>query len=239
MKPEEFILSLILAMGFCFCVGLIFYENIIISAVLSLVGVFYIPMRKKEQLRKRRETLNLQFKDALYFLSVSISAGKSFETALMDTERALMGIYPDQECDMIRELEIINKLILMNTPVEKAFYDLAGRSGVEDIKNFADVVSISKRAGANLIEVINDTSAAIREKIEMRQEIDNLIAAKRFEQKILTVMPFILVLLLKSSGSDFMAPLMNTAHGHFIMTIALIMILIGILTGRKIMHIEV
>lgn len=239
MKPEERVITLLLAMGFCFFVGLLFYENVILSAILSFAGILYIPVRKKEQLRKRKEVLNLQFKDALYFLSVSLSAGKSFETALIDAQKSLIGIYPDQNCDILRELEIMNGRILMNEPVEKVFCDLAERSGIEDIKSFADVIMISKRAGANLVEVVKNTSATIAEKVEIRQEIENLIASKKFEQKIMTVMPFAMVFFLKSSSSDYLTPLMTTAYGHVMMTIALILILIGQLIGQKVMRIDV
>ncbi len=239
MKPEEYILTLLLSMGVCFCIGLIFYDHVILSLILSLAGILYIPVRKKEQLRKRKELLHIQFKDALYFLSVSLSAGKSLETALMETHKSLSGIYPDQECDMLRELEIMNSRILMNEPVEKAFYDLAQRSMIEDIKSFADVIMISKRAGANLVEVIKNTSATIREKVEIKQEIETLIAGKKLEQKILTVMPFVMILFLKSSSADFLAPLTTTLYGRIVMTLALLMILAGQIISQKVMRIEV
>lgn len=239
MKIDELIITLLLAMAICFLIGLIFYENIILSFLFSLVGIIYIPVRKKEQLQKKKEVLNIQFKDMLYFLSVSLSAGKSFETALFETQKSMLGIYPDKTCDMIIELEIMNKRILMNEPIEKVFYDLAQRAQIEDIKCFADVIVISKRAGANLVEVIKNTTDTIREKIEIRQEIDTLIAGKKFEHKILSVMPFVMVIMLKESGSDFLEPLMTTGFGRVIMTVALIMILVGQLIAQKVMNIEV
>lgn len=239
MKPDELILTLLMSMGLCFAVGLIFYENIILAIILSLAGILYIPFRKKEQLQKKKEVLTIQFKDTLYFLSVSLSAGKSMETALLDVYKTMLGIYPDKTSDIIMELEIMNQQILMNEPIEKIFYDLAQRSKIEDIKSFADVIMISKRAGGNLVEVIKNTSETIREKVEIQNEIQNLIAGKKFEQKVMAIVPFGLVLFLKSSSSDYLQPLMTTAYGHIIMTIALIMLLLGQLIGRKIMKIEV
>ncbi len=239
MKPEELIITLLLAMGACFAIGLIFYENLILAALLSLVGILYIPFRKKEQLRKKKEVLTIQFKDTLYFLSVSLSAGKSIETAMLDTYKTMLGIYPDKNSDIIKELEIVNQKVLMNEPIEKIFYDLAQRSKIEDIKSFADVIMISKRAGGNLIEVIKNTSDTIREKVEIQNEIENLITGKKFEQKVMSIVPFGLVLFLKSSGSGYLEPLMTTTYGHIIMTIALAMLLLGQLIGHKIMKIEV
>ncbi len=238
MKIDELLITLAIAMSLCFFVGLIFYENVILSGLFSLLGILYIPFRKKEQLRKRKNALSLQFKDALYFISVSLSAGKSLETAILESHKSMLGIYPDPECDIIKELEIMNRRILMNDPVEKVFTDLAERSQIEDVKSFAQVIMISKRAGANLIEVIKNTSDTIREKIEINQEIENLVAGKKLEQKILGIMPFAMVVLLKT-GSDYLEPLMKTTYGHIIMTVALLMILLGQFIANKVMSIEV
>ena len=238
MKPEEFVLTLAVAMAFCFSVGIIFYEDILLSAMFSLVGVLYIPFRKKEQLKKRKEALALQFKDTLYFISVSLSAGKSLETSITEAYKSILGIYPDPECDIVRELEIMNRRLLMNDPVEKIFMDLAERSQIEDIKSFAQVILISKRAGANLVEVIKNTSDTIREKVEIHQDIQSMIAGKRLEQKILGIMPFVLVLFLKT-GSNYLEPLVTTVFGRTIMTVSLVMILVGQFIAHKIMRIEV
>ena len=239
MKPQELVLALIAVMGICFAIGLVFYENIIISALLSFAGILYIPMRRKELLRKRKDILRLQFKDALYFLSVALSAGKSLETAVSDAYDSLRGMYPEENSDIMTELNIIRQRILMNEPVEKCFLDLARRSDIEEIKSFADVIMIAKRSGANLVEVMRITSATISEKIEIQQEIATLIAGKKLEYKVLCFMPFVLVFFLKSSSPGFLDPLIHTPIGNLVMTAALLMIACGMLLGRKIMHIEV
>lgn len=239
MRPEEFIITLLIAMGFFFLVGMIFYEHLVVSLVLSLLGIAYMPFRKKELAKRRKELVKLQFKDALYFISVSLSAGKSFEKALLDAQQALESVYPDKNADIIRELEFINARVLMNIPVEQALSDFAQRTQIEEIKNFSDVFSISKRAGANLVDVIKNTSNIIREKIEVKQEIENFITGKRLEQKILCLTPFILVFFIKSSSSGFLDPLFTTATGRVVMSIALLLMLAGYLISKKIMNIEV
>lgn len=239
MSPEEFILNLLLAMGFLFLVGMIFYDHWGIAAILSLLGFAWIPGRKKELAKRRKELVKFQFKDALYFLSVSLSAGKSFETALLDAQQAMEKVYPDKNALIIKELELINARIMMNTPVEQALEDFARRVQIEEIRNFADIFSISKRAGANLVEVIKNTSGMIREKIEVKQEIENFIAEKKMEQKILSVMPFVMIYVIKATSSEFLDPLYNTAAGRLIMTAALLLVLAGHLIAKKIMDIEV
>lgn len=239
MKPEEFILNLLGAMGFLFAVGMIFYDHLILSGLLSLLALLYMPYRKKAKIRQRREMLNLQFKDALYFISVALSAGKSIETAMLDAHRSLKGIYADDQCDMVREMDLIHAKISMGTTVEQAFSDLAMRSGVEDIKSFADVFLLSKRSGANLVDVIRHTSATIREKIEVRQEIDTIIAGKKLEQRVLAVTPFVMVFIIKHTSDDFLTPLFTTLPGRVVMSIALGMIAAAWLIAQKIMNIQV
>lgn len=239
MKTQEYVIVIVLAMGFLFLVGFIFYEHMIIAGILSLFGILYIPIRKKEQVKKRKEVLVMQFKDALYFLSVSLSAGKSLEIAFMDAQRSLANIYPDGSSDMVNELGIINHKLSINISVEEAVEDFAARAKIDDIKSFADVLSISKRAGANLIEVIKNTTMTLREKIEVRHEIENIIAGKKLEQKILAVMPFALVLFIKTTSSEFLLPLYATLAGRAIMTAALGLIAFGYFVSVKIMRIEV
>lgn len=239
MKLGELVLNLLMAMGFFFLVGMIFYDHLVISLVLSLLGITWIPGRKRELASKRKELVKLQFKDALYFISVSLSTGKSFETALIDAQQALERVYPDKNALIIKELELINARVMMNMPVEQALADFADRVQLEEVKNFSDVFSISKRAGANLVEVIKNTSNMIREKIEVKQEIENLVAGKKLEQKILNLTPFVLVFVIKSSSSGFLDPLFTTAAGRVVMTVALLLMLIGNLISKKIMNIEV
>lgn len=239
MKPGELIVNLLLAMGFFFMVGMIFYDHWIIAFVMSLLGVAWIPARQKELARRRKEAVKLQFKDALYFISVSLSSGKSLETAFMDAQQALEKIYPDKNAYIIRELELVNSKVRMNIPVEQALAEFAERARIEEVKNFSDVLSISKRAGANLVEVIKNTSNLIREKIEVKQEIENIIAGKKLEQKIVGVTPFVLVYIIKSSGSGFLDPLFDTAAGRLVMTAALMLLAAGYAISRKIMDIEV
>lgn len=218
---------------------MIFYDHWIIASVLSLLGIAWIPGRNKELARRRKELVRFQFKDALYFISVSLSAGKSFETALLDAQLALESVYPDKNAPIIKELEMINARVMMNIPVEQALEDFAQRVQIEEVKSFSEIFSISRRAGVNLVEVIKNTSGMIREKIEIKQEIENYIAGKKLEQKILCLTPFIMVYVIKSTSSGFLDPLFNTAAGRVVMSIALLLLSAGYLISKKIMNIEV
>ncbi|MHB9094690.1 MAG: type II secretion system F family protein [Eubacteriales bacterium] len=148
-----------------FSVGLVFFSSPVIAAVFA-VGAFTYPRYKSRDLiKKRKADLNLQFKEALYSLSSSLSVGRSLESAFKAALDDLRILYPDDNTHIIREFRYICRKLELNEPVESAVLDLAGRSGLEDIKNFAEVMIICKRTGGNLVQVVKNTSNMIGDKI--------------------------------------------------------------------------
>ena len=55
--------------------------------------------------------------------------------------------------------------------IKELIEDLAERSGIEDIYDFAGVLRIGKSSGGNLNAVIENSIAVIEEKISVKQEI--------------------------------------------------------------------
>lgn len=171
-------------------IGYLFFQNIIISILLCGFSLFYPGMKRKSLIKKRKHILNMQFKDALYSLSSSLSAGRAVEGAF----KAILGdmkiLYPDENTFITNEFELINRKVENNDTIESALQEFAARADIDDITNFVDVFVICKNTGGNLIEVIKNTSNIINQKIEIRNEIDLMIAEQKYSQKILSIMPF-------------------------------------------------
>jgi tight adherence protein B len=222
-----------------FSIGYVFYRSFIISLLFSSIGLFYPGIKIKTIIKKRKGKLNLQFKDLLYSLASSMSAGKSVERAFFDAEKDLQVLYPDPETSINREIKYIIRKLDMNQTIEGALANLAKRAHLEDLDDFVDVFQTCKRAGGNLIEVIANTSKIINNKIEIKEEINNMIAAKKFEQKVLTIMPIFMLLLLSISASDYISPIFTTLVGKFIMTITIVLLLTAYFISKKIMDIKV
>ena len=79
------------------------------------------------------------------------------------------------------ELEYIIRGISMNNTVESMLQKFAERAHLEDVDNFVDIFVTCKRTGGDLIQVMRSTSNTIGEKIEVKQEIDTMIAGKKFD----------------------------------------------------------
>jgi tight adherence protein B len=227
------------AVVFAFVIGFIFYHNVIFSFLLTPFALFYPRIRTKEIIKKRKNELNLQFKEMLYSLSSSLSAGKSVETSFKEVLKDLTVLYPNPDTYIIREAELIVRRIEMNETVESALEDFSQRSHLEDVQNFCDILNTCKRTGGNMIEIIKNTSNIINDKIEIKEEINTLLASKKFEQKVLTAMPILMIVLLSVSAEDYMAPVFDKIVGRIVMTIAIAIIVLGYFLSKKIMNIKV
>lgn len=222
-----------------FFVTFIFYHNMIISLILCPLAFLYPRFKTSEIVSRRKNELNMQFKDMLYALSSSLFAGRSVELAFEDVLKDLSIIYPNSDTYIIIELNCIIRKIEMNETVESALADFADRSHLEDIDNFVDVFYTCKRAGGNLIEVIKNTSNIITDKIEIRQEIDVMLAQRKLEHKILNILPVIMILLLSTSAEDYMRPVFSELLGRVAMTISLILLGSAFFVSKRIMDIKV
>lgn len=239
MSKKEWFFNFCLAAVFLFFVAYVFYQNIFLSALVIPLALFYPRFKTKEIIAARKRELSLQFKEALYALSSSLIAGRSVESAFQESLKDLSLLYPDPQMYIIQEFTYITRRIAMNETIEEVLADFARRAHLEDLDSFVDVFVISKRTGGNIVEIIKNTSTIIGDKLQIKQEIDTLLAQRKFEQKILNMMPLAMILLLTWTTGDYMEPVFTTLEGRFIMTAAVLLLGLAYYLSKKIMSIEV
>jgi tight adherence protein B len=239
MTKIERALNTIFAAVVISIVVFLFYRSILISLIMCPLGLLYPRIKVKNIIIKRKADLNLQFKDLLYSLSSSMSAGKSIERAFIDAVKDLQTLYPSTNTNINEEVQYIVRKLEMNETVEAALSDLARRAHVEDIDSFCDVFQTCKRAGGNLVDIIQNTSKIISYKIEIKEEINTMLAAKRFEQKVLNAMPIFMLLLLSVSATDYVSPIFTTSLGRLSMSVGIILLIAAYFISKKIMDIKI
>ena len=191
--------------------GLLFYQSIMGALVILPFGIVFEKVNRKRLIEKRKNELSSQFVEFLQVIMTSLKAGSSLERAVLSARERLYSLY-DRDSMIIKELISMESSLKMNIPIEDILYDFGKRSGIEDINQFAEVCKISKRAGGNLIKVMEHTIRCIVDKNEMEREITALITA---------ILPAIL-LYLNFSMSDMMKSLYDGALGRIIMSVVLV-----------------
>jgi len=239
MTPKEKLLCVIIAAIFIVAVGMVFYRNIYVAVIFTPLALFYPRIKLKSIIKKRKEKLLYQFKESLYLLSSSLSAGKSVESAIYDAINDLESLLSKHDNLISAEYKHIAARLSMNQTIEEVMTDFAARSKAEDIANFADVFVVTKRTGGNLIEAIKNSVKVIAEKIEFKKELNTMLAQKKFEQKLLSIIPVGMILLLSWTAPDYMEPVFTTLIGRIVMTVAVAILIVSYFISKKIMDIEV
>lgn len=204
-----------------FTVLYLFYHSIVFSMAGGLLSHLFL--RKYSWLlgERRRALLTTQFKDLLYSLSASIAANLRISEALEDGMEHLRVLYGDDAL-MVAELKHMVKGISENRESDiRLLLDFAERSGCEDIDNFVQVYMTCRTMGGDLEKVLKSTTDILVDKMNIDREIKTLTAQKKFEGKIISTMPLIVVLFLNVFSPDYLMPLYTTAAGRLIMTMAL------------------
>lgn len=219
-------------------VGYFFYRSLLSCIFLLPVFVFFLRKKKRDMAKKRRQELSLQFKDLVLALSANVKAGYSIENAMREAYQDVELLY-GAESPVCLEVRHILRGLDNNVILEKLLYDLGVRSRLPDIMQFADVFLIAKRSGGNLTEILEKTAGVIEQKIETDKEIQLMIGARKMEQKIMNMVPFLIIFYIGTTSRGFFDVLYHNLIGAAVMTVCLLFYGTAYLLSERIVEIEV
>jgi tight adherence protein B len=201
--------------------GMLFYHNLAMAALLALAAVPCKRYYRAYLAARRRLALSVQFKDLLASLSSSFMTGRQMTEALAEAEKNLAIMY-EEDAPIMRELGLITRRLTAGRESEReVLFDFAARSASEDIEGFVDVYFTCLTTGGDTIRAVRRASELIMDKLTIRNEIAALTSQKRFEAKILAVLPPLMLAFLSLSSPDYIAPLYGTPAGALVMTMCL------------------
>lgn len=219
-------------------VSVLFYRSVLAFILFFSGFFFFLKERKSDYILAGKKELSQQFLTGIQAVSAALAAGYSvenaFEEALEDLERVF-----EKEDKIIKEFTYIRNQIKLNNTLENLLLDLAKRSRVEEIENFAEVFSAAKRSGGDLIAIIRNTILCISQKEETKMEIETCLSAKRLEQKIMSGVPFMILIYVGAASPGFLDVMYHNPSGICIMSLCLAMYVAAFLWGKKIVEIEV
>ncbi len=216
----------------------LFYDTYKAWIIMLPLGILEYKSLKKVKIMKQKRELTMQFKSLIESVATTLSAGYSLERAFEEAKKDLLLIYTAKE-HIFTELDFITSGLKMNIPIERLLKNFGQRSCVDDIEDFANVVNVAKRSGGNLVHIIQKTVNRIVDKLMVEEEIETMIAAKRYEERVMMIMPYGIILYLRWSNEGFFDVLYGNILGAFVMTAFLVVIYIADFWAKKIMEIQV
>lgn len=220
-KNEKLLYGLISFTAF-FTAGYLFYDSIVFSVMTGAAGA---AAARPEYLRhrndERKKDLRSQFGDLLHSISASVATGRSMSEALRDGRFAVEQVHGEKAL-LAKELARMDQTIRESNQREEVLLtDLGKRSGVEDIRNFAAVYAACRETGCDLEKVIRKATAVLGDKMRIEKEMQVMSAQKRLEGRIITLLPFGVILFLRVASPEYIAPLYQMPEGKILMTCAL------------------
>ena len=187
---------------------------------------------------RRRKELKLQFKDAVEGIAAALAAGYSAENAVREARKDLQLVYAGS-ADIVQELSAMERKLDANQTIEAAMEDFAKRSGLEEAETFAEIFAVGKRNGGDLIGIMEDTARTITQIVETERQASMALASRRYEQKVLNLVPFGMILYLRIGCPGFLDPLYGNLAGICVMTSVLGLYLLAWHLGKRLLDIEV
>lgn len=216
----------------------LFYNSVIACVFLLPLLALWIRILNRMAAAKRRRRLAADFRDALNMMSVSLRAGRAAEQAIQEAASEL-AVMKGEDADITREFRYIARQLTLSVPAEKLLLDFAGRSGVEEIEDFAAVFSAAKRTGGNMAAIIRKAAESIEGRIDVEMEIETTISAKKMEHRIMSLMPAGIIAYMRVTSPGFLDDLYGSVFGAGVMTAALAVYALSVWWGGKIVQIEV
>jgi tight adherence protein B len=115
--------------------------------------------------------------------------------------------------------------------------DFGERSGTEDILSFADVFGLCFRKGGDINMIVRQTHAAMSEKMSIMEEIRTKLASNKMQHNIMSVMPVVIILMLRATNPAF-AESFATPAGVLANMAGMAIFVASYFIGRKIVDIK-
>ena len=238
ISGKEHIWNVVRAAGITGVTAWLYYRSFWMMIPLLPILMWHLRMMEEEGARKKEEEFQLQFKEAILSVSAALNTGYSVENAFHEARKELRRIYKEED-RIMKELKIITRQLKMNVPVEQALEEFGVRAGAGDARNFAAVFVSAKKSGGNMIAIIKDTVRQIGDKIDVKREIDTILAAKRYEFRVMSLIPYAIISYMSLSFPEFMDSLYGNVLGIGVMTACLGIYMGAYYLGARMIRIEV
>jgi tight adherence protein B len=182
--------------------------------------------------RKRLATIESELPEAIDLVSRAMQAGHGFSSALQMVSDELTG-------PIASEFRILSDELAFGIPPETAFSNLAVRVPTDDIRFFVIAVLLQRETGGNLVEVLQNISKLVRDRLALYGKVKVLSAEGKMSAWVLTGMPIFTALAIQAVNPKFLSVLFTDLTGLKLVYAAIVMIVLGIFWMLRIVKIKV
>jgi tight adherence protein B len=206
--------------------------NIVFAVAIALIAGSLPLIHVNLKRRKRLNKFNAQLPDTLDLLSRSLQVGHAFSESLNQVASEM----PEPIAGEFR-LAFEEQKLGLSTKV--ALDRLAERVPIADLRLCVTAMHIQRETGGNLAEIMERVAQTIRERYRLMEDFRTMTTSARGSAWILCGLPFGLIVALTAINPDYMSVLLHDSRGHYVIAIAAVLQLTGMLLIKKILSIRV
>ena len=209
----------------------------VLAAIASLSGaviglaVFFglaVPYLAVSLVAARRlGSFDDQLPDALEEISAMLKGGQGLQQALQAVARDSAPPFSTELTRALREVEL-------GLSVQEALENMAERVNSRDLRFVVVAIAIQGQIGGSLAGLFEQISQTVRARRQFARRVRALTATGRASATVLGALPFFVLVLLAIIGHGYLSPLFNTRAGAILDVIAVVLLVSGFLSLRKI-----
>ena len=215
----------------------------LLFAVTAIIGDFLIAMLLavlvpviakfilKVKTDRRRKAFKNQLDETLQIIASALRAGHSFTRALDAVATEAESPTAEEFARVINENRIGRDLIV-------ALLQTADRMESEDFRWVAEAVAVHRDTGGNLNEVLDRVGQTMRERNQVRQQVDALAAEGKFSAIVLMALPVVVAGAFSVINPTYLAPLFATRGGQMMLAFSFVLYVVGGLWLKKIVNVK-
>lgn len=211
--------------------GMLVMGNVIVAAGLAGIG-FAVPLAVfKKKIADRYAKFNQQFGDALITIINSLKSGFSFQ-------QAMQSVAKDMDDPISTEFQRTLNEVDYGVSLEDAMIHMYRRIPSDDLKILISAVTISRKIGGNLSEVLQSIASTVKSRIQIKQEVSSLSAQGKMSALIIGVLPIAISLIIMVVNPSYIDPLLGDPRGKMMLVVAVIMEVTGYRTMQRITNVS-
>lgn len=171
------------------------------------------------------------FPDALDLMIRAVRAGVPVVQAIIAAGREL----PDP---VGREFRMMGDSLRLGMDAQEVMNQASKRIGVPDFRFFVVCLQLQRETGGPLADTLENLSAIIRSRREVRLKTRALTAQGKSASKVIALVPFVVMGALNFLGGDNMDVLFHTERGQRILGLAMGMVFVGLAVINRMSKLE-
>ena len=191
-----------------------------------MIGIFKKP--------DTRPLLLMEFRSMLNSVYSELIVGQSLRTSLSVT----LALNEIRHKDLSYAIVTLDKAINHGISEVQAWEAFAEKIDEFYVYQFVSTLSATYSYSGNVAEVVQHSVVALSDAIDLTLEVDIIMASKRMEFHIMTLMPLILLLILSINQAEYMMVLYESFIGRIVMTCILCLMTIAYLLGKHLSKVE-